>query len=325
MYLSKTPLRVSFLGGGTDLPAFYEKHDYGCVISIAINRYVYVGVNSRFDNKIRLAYSRNELIDDVDLIENDRIKATLHKVNIASGIELFCFSDIPEKMGLGGSSAFTVGLLNALYRYKAIRKFSESLAREACEIEIDMLRNPIGKQDQYAAAFGGLNYIRFNADGTVQIVRVLIAEEKIIGLLNNLLFIYLGQLHDSAAILHDVGMNIENHKNDRHLIRVRDLTDAFHDDLANGNIDNFAPYLREYWEIKKKTSSKISNIVYDDLYSVAMNNGACAGKILGAGGGGFFMFYVPEEAQQSFCKKFSSYRICKFDIDHVGTQIAHQD
>ena len=180
MILSKTPLRVSFVGGSTDLPAFYEQNEYGCVISTAINKYVYVAAHERFDGKIRLTYSSNELVSSIEEIKNERIKEALKLVDLHNTIEIFYMSDIPKKMGLGGSSSFTVGLLNALNQFKGVKAYPERLAREACKIEIDILKNPIGKQDQYAASIGGMNYFRFEADGTVSVEPILIDEDLIL-------------------------------------------------------------------------------------------------------------------------------------------------
>lgn len=323
MILSRTPLRVSFVGGGTDLPAFYENNEYGSVVSMAINRYIYIGVNHRFDGKIRLAYSTNELVDTISEIENDRIQAALRKLEIEKGIEIFYISDVPKKMGLGGSSSFTVGLLNALYQFKGVKAFPERLAREACELEIDILQNSIGKQDQYAAAFGGLNYIRFHANGIVSVRPVMINEELVLSLLNNLFFIYLGQSHDASSILSDVTGNMSN--TNSYLRDMRDLADGLYDSMMKCDLDGFTYALRQNWELKKKTSRHISNGLIDDVYQRAMKAGAEAGKVLGAGGGGFFMAYVPPERQASFSKELSDMKIFQFHLDHIGTQVVHND
>ena len=321
MILSRTPLRVSFIGGGTDLPSFYENNDYGCVISTAINQYVYLGVNNRFDGRIRLAYSKNEIIDDISEIKNDRIQQVLKNLNISRGIEIFYISDVPKQMGLGGSSTFTVGLLNAIYKYKEMNVYPERLAREACNIEIIQLGNPIGKQDQYASAIGGLNYIKFWANGTVSIKPIMIDEEIIKSLLDNLIYIYLGQSHNASKILSDVNKSIR--KTNQYLKDLRDLTDKFYMDLINKNISEFQYILKESWELKKKTSKRISNSYIDDLYKKAVKNGAISGKILGAGGGGYLMMYVPVEKQNIFRKIFCNYQLFKFEIAHSGSEIVY--
>jgi len=323
MILSRTLLRISFVGGGTDLPSFYENNDYGCVISASIDQYIYIGVNHRFDGKIRLAYAKNELIDSVNEIQNERMKVALKKLGIMDSIEVFYISDVPKKMGLGGSSTFTVGLLNALYSYLGEKAYSERLAREACNIEIDILKNPIGKQDQYAAAIGGLNYIKFWANGTVSVKPILIDENLIKGIMNNLIFIYLGQSHDASNILNDVNNNIKS--TNSLLKRMRNITDELYKELMQRNINGFRDALKENWELKKRTSSLISTKGIEDLYKRAITYGAEAGKILGAGGGGYLMLYVPFEKQNYFKEKFSNYKTFKFNIDHLGSQIVHRD
>ena len=319
MIISCTPLRVSFVGGGTDLPVFYTRNEYGCVISSAINRYVYIAVNYRFDGKIRASYSKNEVVENIAEIENDRIREVLQKLDITGGIEIFYMSEIPKKLGLGGSSSFTIGLLNALYAYKKQKVFPERLARESCEIEIDTLKNPIGKQDQYATAIGGLNYFRFNQDGTVLIKPILIDEELILKILDNLVYIYLGQSHDASQILSDVNNNIS--ENNDTLLKMRDITDQLYKELMNRNIDQFVYALNENWLLKKYTSTHISNNHIDDLYDKAIRYGALGGKVSGAGGGGFLMMYVPVEKQDYFVKKMSGMKVMKFAIDHKGSRV----
>jgi len=321
MILSKTPLRVSFVGGSTDLPSFYEKHEYGCVISTAIKQYVYIGVNHRFDGKIRLAYSKNEVIDSIHEIENERMRSCLESLDILDSIEIFYISDVPKQMGLGGSSSFVVGLLNALYQYKGITAFPERLAREACKIEIDILKNPIGKQDQFAAAIGGFNYIRFNYNGTVTVQPILIEEESLIALMDNLVFLYLNISHDASNILNDVSNN--SNKNYEYMLAMRNLTDNLFSELMKNNIHAFKDALKENWELKKKTSKYIQSSVISEVYDIAIKNGAEAGKILGAGGGGVMMLFVPIEKQKSFYEKMKNFKIMKFEIDHYGSQIIH--
>ena len=323
MILSRTPVRVSFVGGGSDLASFYTKNEYGCVISMTVKKYVYVAVNHRFDGKIRLAYARNEIIDSIDEIQNDRIKVAMRRLGITGGIEIFYISDVPKKLGLGGSSSFTVGLLNALYRYKGVDVFPERLARESCEIEIEDLANNIGKQDQYAAAIGGINYIKFWSNGTVSVKPILIDESIIRSLMDSLVFVYLGGTHDASGILTDVQQHMGD--NNEYLLRMRDITDQLYNDLMQRKIDQFKYALKENWELKKKTSSLVSSAFIENLYDRAIAAGAEAGKVLGAGGGGFLMMFVPLERQDQFRKKMSDYKLMKFDIEHNGSQIVHFD
>lgn len=323
MILSRTPVRVSFVGGGSDLPSYYANNGYGCVLSATIRKYVYVAVNYRFDGKIRLAYAKNELIDSIDEIQNDRIQAALRRLDITNSIEIFYMSDVPKKIGLGGSSSFTVGLLNALYRYKGIDVFPERLARESCDLEINDLKNNIGKQDQYAAAIGGVNYIKFWSNGTVSVKPILIDESLIRLLMDDLVFIFLGISHDAAGILRDVNRRISS--NNDYLTRMRDITDQLYKELMQRNTDQFKFALKENWELKKKTSSMITNPYIESLYERAISAGAEAGKILGAGGGGFLMMYVPRERQDFFAKKMSDLKLMKFEVEHNGSQIVHHE
>jgi len=316
-------LRISFVGGGTDLPGFYENYDYGSVVSMAINSYIYIGVNQRFDGNIRLAYSVNELVQSIDQINNDRIRESLRKLDIFDSIEIFYISDVPKNMGLGGSSSFTVGLLNALYTSKGVKPFPERIARGACEIEIDILGNPIGKQDQYAAAFGGLNYIRFSADGLVSINPIMMDENMVTSMLNNLFFIYLGKSHDASAILNDVQRNMK--KTNSYMVDMRDIADGLYKSMMKNDMDGFTYALRQNWDLKKKTSSKVSSPLIDSIFGRSMKAGAEAGKVLGAGGGGFFMAYVPPERQDCFREELKEFKIFQFNLDHIGTQIVHED
>jgi D-glycero-alpha-D-manno-heptose-7-phosphate kinase len=321
MILSKTPMRVSFVGGSTDLPAFYENNEYGCVISTAINRFVYVAIHPRFDDKIRLAYSENEFVSSIEEIKNERIREALKRLLVHDNIEIFYMSDIPKGTGLGGSSSFTVGLLHALNRFKGIPIFPERLAREACEIEIDVLKNPIGKQDQYAAALGGMNYLRFWANGTVSSEPILIDESLILSIMNNLVFIYLGFERSASDILTDVAAQMQY--TSQHLLKMRDITDQLHRELMKRNIDQFPLALHENWELKKQTSSRISNGHINDLYNLCISAGATAGKLLGAGAGGFLMMYVPMDNQPHFFKKIKHLPTFKFDVVHSGSEIVH--
>ena len=323
MILSKTPFRISFVGGSTDLSSFYKEHEYGCVISAAIDRYVYVAANRRFDDKIRLAYSTNELVSTLEEIKNERIRESMRQLGIHKNIEIFYMSDMPTKMGLGGSSAFTVGLLNSLHRFTGVTAYPERLAREACNIEIDVLKNAIGKQDQYASSLGGFNYLRFNADGTVVSQPLLIDERLIRSIMENLFFVYLGIEHSASDILSNVTSQMTNTKS--YLLRMRDLTDELHAELLKGNIDQFPLALNENWELKKQTSSLISSTGIDGVYAKCIDAGATAGKILGAGGGGFLMMYVPKDNQEQFMLKMNHMQIFQFNIDHNGSKIIHDD
>jgi len=282
-----------------------------------------VAAHERLDGKIRLAYSSNELVSSIEEIKNERIKEAMKLVGLRDTIEIFYMSDIPKKMGLGGSSSFTVGLLNALNQFKGVKAYPERLAREACKIEIDILKNPIGKQDQYAASIGGMNYFRFSADGTVSVSPILIDEDLIRSMMDNLLFIYLGAERSASSILTDVVAQMDITK--QYLLKMRDVTDQLHRELLKHNVDQFPLALQENWELKKQTSGLISNGYINDLYKLCISAGATAGKLLGAGGGGFLMMYVPIESQPDFFAKMNYMQIFKFDVSHAGSTIVHED
>jgi len=263
------------------------------------------------------------LVSSVEEIKNERIKEALKLTGLHDTIEIFYMSDIPKKMGLGGSSSFTVGLLNALNQFKGVKAYPERLAREACKIEIDILKNPIGKQDQYAASIGGMNYFRFLANGTVTVEPILIDEDLIRSMMDNLLFIYLGAERSASSILTDVIAQMDS--TNSYLLKMRDITDQLHRELVRHNVDQFPMALRENWELKKQTSGLVSNGHINDLYSQCISAGATAGKLLGAGGGGFLMMYVPIDDQPDFLVKMGHMQIFKFDVSHTGSTIVHED
>ena len=210
MIITRTPFRVSFTGGGSDLREFYSKNGYGAVVSTAIQKYMYIVIHPYFQSKIRIKYSKTEDVATVDEIQHPIVKECLRKVQIGTGIEIASFADVPAGTGLGSSSSFTVGLLNALYAYKGKIVPKERIAREACEIEIDILKEPIGKQDQYAAAYGNINYIRFNRDETVDVSPILLTDASKQGLENNLCLYYIGGKRKAGGILHEQKKNISD-------------------------------------------------------------------------------------------------------------------
>ena len=274
MIITRTPFRMSFAGGGSDIASFYEKHG-GCVLSTTLNKYMYISVHPSFESMDTvLKYSQTEIVDDIDNIDHKYFKEVLHMLRI-SGVEISSTADVPAGTGLGSSSSFTVGLLHALYSYKGKFVSKEKLALKACEIEIDRLRNPIGKQDQYAAAYGGLNFYQFNKDGSVFVEPVIMKNDMYKQLENNLMMFYTGQLHSASEILKEQSTNI-----------------------TAGDKENNQLKMHEGWMLKKTLANGISNPKIDECYDIAMKHGAIGGKLLGAGGGGFLLFYVPEKRQQ---------------------------
>lgn len=303
--VTRTPLRVSFAGGGTDLPSFYEL-ECGTVLSTAINRYVYVTVKRHselFFEPIRLNYSKSEEVDRVDELENNIARECLRFLKIEPPIYISTVGDIPASTGLGGSSAFAVGLLNALHVYRGERVAAGQLAEEASHIEIDVIGEPIGKQDQYAAAFGGLNLFRFEPDGnvTVQHQRLGPTEREL--LFRSMMLFWTGHQRDAARVLSEQAENTPSKF--AQLVRMRDQALELHHLLANTRLNGgvhlheFGRILNEGWALKRGLAGAITTTQIDAWYDQAIAAGAEGGKLCGAGGGGFLMFIVPAERQDA--------------------------
>jgi D-glycero-alpha-D-manno-heptose-7-phosphate kinase len=323
MIISRTPLRVSFFGGGTDFKDYYAR-DYGCVLSTAVNKYIYVMVNRRFDNKIQLNYRMTEIVDTVDQIFHPTIREALRFSKIEDSIELSNMSDVhAHGTGLGSSSSFLVGMLNAFYTYTGNSTEPERLAQDACKIEIDTLKEPIGKQDQYIAAYGGLSFIRFNKDDTVTVKRVTPPGDTLKRLESKLLFFYTGITRRSGQILKGQKQNID--KKAEVLDGMRTTAEKMCDKLSGGDIDDFGAALDESWEAKRSLAEGISNEAIDGYYYKAKEAGAEGGKILGAGGGGFLMFYCDAENQAAVRKALGSLREVKFKFAPGGSEITYND
>ena len=328
MIISKTPLRASLFGGGSDFKAYYESSEigYGSVLSAGLDMHVYITVNKKFDDKIRVVYNGNEHVDSVDEIKHNIIREALKIVGIEKGIEVIYMADIPMSgagIGLASSSALAVGVLNALHAYKGEFVTPAQLAREACHIEIDCLGQRIGIQDQYAVAHGGLNRYRFMNDGTVSITPGIINSETRRKLVDHLMLFFTGNTRDSRKILSEQSDSIEaKRKNLDDLVRT---VDSVCDRLAVGDIDCVGTELDRTWNIKKQLAGGISNPDIDVMYNKAISAGAVGGKILGAGGGGFMLLYVPPEKQQAVREGMSGYREVPFNIDYQGSHIIFAD
>lgn len=293
MIITQTPLRISFAGGGTDFEDYYRV-DGGCVVSSAIDKYIYVVIKERFDDKIRVGYSRTELVDHVDEVQHELVRECLRKTGIVRGVEITTMADIPsEGSGLGSSSSVTVGLLNAMYTYQGEPRSPEHLAREACEIEIGALGKPIGKQDQYIAAFGNLRRIRFGPSGDVQVDTVGMDWEKKKRFSASLMLFYTGITRSSSDILHGQKQNIEARRCILDEIRQQALD--VYKDLANDSIDGVGEIMHQGWMRKRSLAESITNGEIDRIYESALDSGALGGKIAGAGGGGFLLLYCPPE------------------------------
>lgn len=318
MIITKTPFRVSLCGGGSDLPSFYEKHG-GCVLSTTIKKYMYITIHPSFDKKTALKYSQTEIVDNLNDINHNYFRQCLNDFNI-SGVEITSIADIPQGTGLGSSSSFTVGLLNALYCYKREYVSKEKLASEACEVEIDKLKNPIGKQDQYAAAYGGLNFYKFNKDGSVDVTPILMNKESYNKLEDNLIMLYVGGIHSASEILKEQSKNVTSAKDkENNLLEMCKMTEKLKYELENNNVDYVGETLHKSWMLKKTLAKGISNPEIDKYYDLAIENGATGGKLLGAGGCGFLLFYVPKENQEKFRKAMKELKEVEFKFDHQGS------
>lgn len=321
MVITKTPFRVSLCGGGSDLPAFYEKNG-GCVISTTIKKYMYITSHPSFDkNQTVLKYSKTECVHNLDDIEHPIFRECLKQEGL-EGYEIASIADVPQGTGLGSSSAFTVGLIKNLKCQKREYISDEEVAQMACDIEINKLENPIGKQDQYAAAYGGLNYYQFNRDGSVFVEPILMSKEAYNQLEKNLIMLYVGGEHSASSILKEQSKNMVNAKEkEEGQKKIVELTHILKYELEHNNIDAVGEILHENWLIKKTLASGISNPKFDEWYDKALKAGAKGGKILGAGGSGFFLFYVPEEKQEKFRKEMKELPEMEFKFDHQGTTV----
>lgn len=328
MIISKTPLRMSFFGGGTDFRSYYEhsKFGYGSVISTALDMYVYITVNKRFDDKIRVIYYGNELVDRVDEVKHDIIRNALKLAGIEKGIEIIYSADIPLSsagVGLASSSALAVGVMNALHAYKGERVSPEQLAREACHIEIDCIGQRIGIQDQFAVAYGGFRVYRFSANGSVSATPITCNQEYIAQLKENLMLFYTGQGRDSRKILTEQSETIE-----QKMTRLDKLVEAVEQNchyLYKGDIDQWGQELDKAWEIKKTFAGGVSTPEIDKMYAKAKKVGALGGKILGAGGGGFMLLYVPQKLQNAVTSNLHPYRKIDFEFEPFGSRIVFVD
>jgi D-glycero-alpha-D-manno-heptose-7-phosphate kinase len=319
MIVVQTPLRVSLFGGGTDFPAFYLSEG-GCVVSSAIDKYVYVVIKSRFDEKLRIGYSRTEMVDSVDEIQHELIREALRTVGISQGVEIATLADVPAAgSGLGSSSAVTVGALHAMYTYKGEIVQAERLAQEACQIEIGTLGKPIGVQDQYITAFGGIRFIEFATDGRVHCRPLEIDPVCRRRLSENLALFYTGTARSAATILEEQSVNIPDRLSDLRMIREMAL--AAREQLTAGNLEALGELLHESWQVKKRLASRITNREIDRLYERARRAGALGGKITGAGGGGFLLLYCPNGRLEAVRAELSELRELPIRLEQDGSKV----
>lgn len=322
MIISRTPFRISFAGGGSDLPSFYRQ-ETGVVLSTSINKYVYIAIHPFFDTRnIQLKYSKTELVSSIEDIQHPIFKEVLGMYGLR-GVDLNSIADIPAGTGLGSSSAFTVGLLNAVNAYNDKAVSSEQLGKLACEVEIDRLGSPIGKQDQYAAACGGLNLISFYPDESVNVEKIVMNAVKKKELEGNLIMIYTGDTRSANSILLQQNKAISAKDKFENQQKMVQLAYSLKKTLEDNNIDDFGRFLHEGWLLKKSLTKAISNSLVDEIYDRGLKAGALGGKLLGAGGGGFILFYCPREKQDNFRKQMSQFTEMDFQFDNHGTKIIY--
>ena len=321
MIISKTPLRMSFVGGASDLKAYYQ-HGFGAVVCTALNKFVYIAVNKTSADHIRVGYSTVEYAKKVKDIKHNLVRESLKLVGIKKGIEIFYMSDMlpaHEGSGLGASSSITVGTLNALYAFKGKHVSAEKLARQACKIEIDILGEPIGKQDQYAAAFGGFNYIKFNADESVNVEPIIFKKK---GELNKrLLLFYVGDKPPTAVVLSE--QKKKTKKNLHILDKMVKLAKEMQVSLENNQLSRFGQQLHENWLLKQKLASKITNPMINKYYEKARKAGAVGGKILGGGGGGFLLLYCEKKNQDKVRQALKDLKETPFKFEPQGSRIIY--
>lgn len=317
MIVTRTPFRISFCGGGTDIPSHYRKNG-GCVVSTSIDKYVYITLTRSFHPTTILKYSVVENIDSPVKINHPIFRELLSKYN-TTGVEINSTSNIPAGTGLGSSSAFTVGVTNAVRTYNHQIVSKRILAEEACDIEINRLKSPIGKQDQYASAYGGLNFIRFNKDDTVEVEPIDLYPLEKEKMFSNLMMFYIGGTRSASKLM-------EGYKDSsKSLTLLTKLAEDLKYDLSRGKMSSLGRILDEGWKIKRSISEGISNPEIDKIYETALKNGAEGGKLLGAGSKGFMLFYVEEDNQKAVRDALSDYRELYFTFDDEGSKVVYND
>lgn len=321
MIITKTPFRISFAGGGSDLADFYEQYG-GCVLSTSINRYCYISIHPYFNERYTmLKYSENELVESLSEIKHRIFNCVLNEANL-HGVEITSTADIPGGTGLGSSSTFTVGLLNTVNCYRGKYMSKGALAEKACEVEIQKLGSPIGKQDQYAAAFGGLNFIQFHKDGTTSVAPIVMQPETYRKLQKNLVMFYTGDVRSANSILAEQKKNMSSEEKAKNLQQMCGLAEDMKQALEHDDLSSFGDLLNEGWKLKRTLASGISNPVIDEAYETAMSNGALGGKLLGAGGGGFLLFYCEPEKQEQL-RVALKMRPFPFKFEKDGTSVVY--
>ncbi len=322
MIISKSPLRMSYVGGGSDIPAFYMEHG-GAVISAAINAYVYVVIKERFEKGIRLSYSKTENVSHFSELEHPLVKNAFNIVNIKENIEIVSIADIPSSgTGLGSSSSFSVGLLNAMSAYQGELLSKQSLAQKACHLEIDLCKSPIGKQDQYASAYGDLRVYEFNSDGSVSVEDVNVNRSLKQNLNKETICFYIGGERSANKILAEQSNQFRLNNNTEVMKKMVSLVGDLKQEFESNDTSNFGDILHSNWVLKKQLTEGIANQRIDDIYETARSKGSTGGKLLGAGGGGFMIFHAPTKTiRNKIRKSLSQLREVDLNIEEEGSRI----
>jgi D-glycero-alpha-D-manno-heptose-7-phosphate kinase len=319
MIISQTPLRISLAGGGTDLANYYLSSE-GFVVSTSIDKYIFVVIKERFDELIYVDYSKKEIVESIDDIQHDLVREAAKIVGLKKGFEVMMLADIPsEGSGLGSSSSLTVGLLHAFYQFKGKLVTAEQLAEEACLIEIEVLKRPIGKQDQYIAAFGGLKSFKFTKDDTVEVNDIELESDPKRRLGSNLLLFFTNTTRKAASILEEQSSNVMSKLEFHH--RIKELAYDSLEELKKHNINRIGENLKVNWEMKKNLASNVSNSEIDKMHKLAMDGGALGAKISGAGGGGFLLVYCERDRQDTLRRYMKEYRELPFLLENFGSKI----
>jgi D-glycero-alpha-D-manno-heptose-7-phosphate kinase len=322
MIISQTPLRVSFAGGGTDFARYYREHE-GAVVSSAIDKYVYVVVVPRFDELIIVNYTKKETVENVRDLKHELVREALLRTGVENGVEITTLADVPsEGSGLGSSSTVTVGLLHALYSYKGRLVTAEQLAREACEIEIDICGKPIGKQDQYIAAYGGVCHFRFCKDDTVDVRQFRRCPELFHGLSRNIMLFYTGRTRKAGNILSVQDQRTEVNLEQLHCLKALAARSA--DALERLRLWEIGRVLNDGWQLKRQLAEGISSPEIEEMYDLALSAGASGGKICGAGGGGFLLLYCDPAHHKAVRKAMEAYHELPIALDPDGSKIIFQ-
>jgi D-glycero-alpha-D-manno-heptose-7-phosphate kinase len=317
MIVIQVPLRVSFLGGGTDFSDFYSRYG-GAVLSTAIDKYAFTVVKERFDDMIYVNYSKKEIVEHVDNLEHELVREAMKMCGVEGGVEISTFVDVREGSGLGSSSSITVGLLQALYAYKSETKTADTLAQQACKIEVDVLGKPMGRQDQYIAAYGGMRFITFDEQG-VNVERITLNKEGTIRLKERLMLFFTNRTRRAGDILVEQRANIP--KRIEILQEMTKLAYQGKEVITREAFDEFGVLLDKGWQLKKQLASKITDPELDEIYRVALNSGAIGGKVTGAGGGGFILLYTPVDKRDSIRSALWGLEEIPFQFEVDGSKV----